>query len=125
MQGRQYTLGGLFAAGIMGAVACALIALVGFPGLSALAAMVLVVALARRVLDVIPSPSRPRLGPTQWSPYDRRRSGRARLGLRPWRRLRARRRRDTRPPAPAGTHWLAPVPPPHGAPRRSRERDVR
>ncbi|MDF1503935.1 hypothetical protein [Roseisolibacter sp. H3M3-2] len=92
---QRHGLGDAFAWAAMGGVACGLLAWMGLAIPSGLAAAALLLWLARRIVDVVPSPARPRLGPTAWSSYDRRRSGRTRLGLRAWRRLRPRRRSAT------------------------------
>jgi hypothetical protein len=131
VQARQQTsLGGAFALAAIGGVACGLLALLGLLALSGVASAALLVWLARRVVDVAPSQAPQRPGPMGWSSYDRRRSGRARLEPRAWRRLLGRRRRPTAdagpPPARRPVPRPAPLPPsPPGEPGRRRERDAR
>ena len=126
MQARQQTsLGYAFAAAAIGGAACGLLAWKGFLVLSALASAALLGWLALRIAGVVPSAVHARPGPMGWSPYDRRRSGRPRLGLRAWRRLRARRRRPVADAPPLFAPRPTPLPPSPGDRGRWRERGAR
>ncbi len=126
MVGRQHTWSAVIGAALAGGAVCGALAWYGHLGLAAACAAALIVWVARRVIDAAPPTGRPRPGPTAWSPYDRRRSGRPHTGMRLWRRLRLRPRRRTEAPAPSrGAPWDArAVAPPSDTTRHPRERDA-
>jgi hypothetical protein len=123
--GRQHTWGAVVGAALVGGAVCGTLAWYGRLGLSAACAAALIVWIAHRVIDVMPASRRARPGPTSWSPYDRRRSGRAPTGTRLWRRLRSRRRAES-PVLDRHATWKrrAVAPPPDPA-RHPRERGAR
>lgn len=84
----------------LGGATAVLLARAGWAWAGALLALAVLLGLARRLPRLLAgAPARP--GPMAWSTYDRRRSGRRRMGLHPWAGLRA--RRTPRPPADAGS----------------------
>jgi hypothetical protein len=92
--GRQQQWGATVGAAFAGALGCGALAFFGLYALSAIGTAGLLYWLARRVFAVPPSTApRPRPAPVHWSPYDRRRSGRAPTirRLASWLRLRRRR----------------------------------
>ncbi|MGZ8375908.1 MAG: hypothetical protein ACXWZS_17555 [Gemmatirosa sp.] len=125
MDGRQHTWGAVVGAALVGGAVCGTLAWHGRLGLSAACAGALIVWIACRVIDATTPPrARARPGPTAWSPYDRRRSGRAPVGMRLWRRLRPRRRAETLAPHRRATWDPRAVAPPRGPSRHPRERDA-
>ncbi len=124
MGGRQHTWSAVLGAALAGGAVCGALAWYGRLGLAAACAAALIVWIARRVIDAAPPGSHARPGPTAWSPYDRRRSGRPATGLHLWRRLRPRRRSEA-PAAPPRLPWdPRTIAPPTDATRKRRERDA-
>ena len=133
MRDRRLYWGATVGAGIGGAGACLVLAHLDLLELCGVLAAALLYWLARRVVAVVPGATlRPHVELHDWSPYDRRRSGRVPLGRRILRQLRmGRRRRRARTLSPEDEllRGLTPpprrAPPPDRPPTRWRERDVR